>query len=127
MYQVIIVDDEPRILEGIIHLFPWNNFGFEVVASFTNGKEALEYINAHPQVDIVMTDIQMPVMTGQELCQAIHAEMPDRSFPIFVMTSMTDREHREWTAEIPRLQLLEKPLSMRILMQKFDQVFGAAD
>ena len=41
MYQVIIVDDEPRILEGIIHLFPWNNFGFEVVASFTNGKEAL--------------------------------------------------------------------------------------
>ena len=52
MYQVIIVDDEPRILEGIIHLFPWNNFGFEVVASFTNGKEALEYINAHPQVDI---------------------------------------------------------------------------
>lgn len=49
MYQVIIVDDEPRILEGIIHLFPWNNFGFEVVASFTNGKEALEYINAHPQ------------------------------------------------------------------------------
>ena len=52
MYQVIIVDDEPRILEGIIHLFPWNNFGFEVVASFTNGKEALEYINAHPQVDV---------------------------------------------------------------------------
>ena len=43
MYQVIIVDDEPRILEGIIHLFPWNNFGFEVVASFTNGKEALKY------------------------------------------------------------------------------------
>ena len=59
MYQVIIVDDEPRILEGIIHLFPWNNFGFEVVASFTNGKEALEYINAHPQVDIVMTDIHL--------------------------------------------------------------------
>ena len=47
MYQVIIVDDEPRILEGIIHLFPWNNFGFEVVASFTNGKEALEYINKY--------------------------------------------------------------------------------
>ena len=74
MYQVIIVDDEPRILEGIIHLFPWNNFGFEVVASFTNGKEALEYINAHPQVDIVMTDIQMPVMTGIELSQKLKNE-----------------------------------------------------
>ena len=74
MYQVIIVDDEPRILEGIIHLFPWNNFGFEVVASFTNGKEALEYINAHPQVDVVMTDIQMPVMTGIELSQKLKNE-----------------------------------------------------
>lgn len=71
MYQVIIVDDEPRILEGIIHLFPWNNFGFEVIASFTNGKEALDYINAHPQVDVVMTDIQMPVMTGIELSQKL--------------------------------------------------------
>ena len=39
MYQVIIVDDEPRILEGIIHLFPWNNFGFEVVASLPMGKK----------------------------------------------------------------------------------------
>ena len=73
MYQVIIVDDEP-VFWKIIHLFPWNNFGFEVVASFTNGKEALEYINAHPQVDIVMTDIQMPVMTGIELSQKLKNE-----------------------------------------------------
>lgn len=74
MYQVIIVDDEPRILEGIIHLFPWNNFGFEVVGSFTNGREALDYINAHPQVAVVMTDIQMPMMTGIELSQKLKNE-----------------------------------------------------
>ena len=89
MYQVIIVDDEPRILEGIIHLFPWNNFGFEVVASFTNGKEALEYINAHPQVDIVMTDIQMPVMNGYEAAQAIRSSTHPQSatIPIIAMTA----------------------------------------
>ena len=89
MYQVIIVDDEPRILEGIIHLFPWNNFGFEVVASFTNGKEALEYINAHPQVDVVMTDIQMPVMNGYEAAQAIRSSTHPQSatIPIIAMTA----------------------------------------
>ncbi len=69
MYQVIVVDDEPRILEGIIHLFPWNNFGFEIAASFTNGQEALQYINGDHSVDVVMTDIQMPVMSGIELAQ----------------------------------------------------------
>ena len=89
MYQVIIVDDEPRILEGIIHLFPWNNFGFEVVASFTNGKEALEYINAHPQVDIVMTDIQMPVMNGYDAARAIRRSLHKQAgtIPIIAMTA----------------------------------------
>ena len=64
----------PVFWKGSFIFFPWNNFGFEVVASFTNGKEALEYINAHPQVDIVMTDIQMPVMTGIELSQKLKNE-----------------------------------------------------
>ena len=76
---------------------------------------------AHP--DAMITDIQMPLMTGKELCQTLHAEIPERQFPIFVMTSMTDREHREWVAQIERLELLEKPLSMRILTQKLDKHF----
>lgn len=121
--HILIVDDEPHMTRVL--KMQLERVGY-TVTTCPNGREALASIHlALP--DVMVTDIQMPVMTGQELCQAIHAEMPDRSFPIFVMTSMTDREHREWTAEIPRLQLLEKPLSMRILMQKFDQVFGAAD
>ncbi len=121
--HILIVDDEPHMTRVL--KMQLERVGY-TVTTCPNGREALASIHLAPP-DVMVTDIQMPVMTGQELCQAIHAEMPDRSFPIFVMTSMTDREHREWTAEIPRLQLLEKPLSMRILMQKFDQVFGAAD
>lgn len=121
--HILIVDDEPHMTRVL--KMQLERVGY-TVTTCPNGREALASIHL-AQPDVMVTDIQMPVMTGQELCQAIHAEMPDRSFPIFVMTSMTDREHREWTAEIPRLQLLEKPLSMRILMQKFDQVFGAAD
>ena len=74
MYQVIIVDDEPRILEGIIHLFPWNNFGFEVVASFYQWERSPGIYQCPPTVDIVMTDIQMPVMTGIELSQKLKNE-----------------------------------------------------
>ncbi len=119
--HVLIVDDEPHMTRVL--KMQLERVGYAVTAC-PNGREALDAIRRSPP-DVLITDIQMPIMTGQALCQAIHDEMPDRTFPIFVMTSMTDREHREWAAEIPSLQLLEKPLSMRVLRHKLDRVFGA--
>jgi DNA-binding response OmpR family regulator len=72
----------------------------------------------------MITDIQMPLMTGKQLCQALVEKCPERNFPIFVMTSKTDREEREWTATIARLEFLEKPLSMRALVARLDRHFG---
>ena len=69
MYRLVIVDDEPHILEGLKNLYPWENLGFEVTATFQNGRDALDYINTHGHIDVVMTDIQMPVLSGVELAQ----------------------------------------------------------
>lgn len=71
MYQIVIVDDEPKICEGLVHIFPWNQMGFEVAGYFTNGKEALDFINTHQHIDVVMTDIQMPIMSGIELSKQL--------------------------------------------------------
>ena len=57
----------------------------------------------------------MPRMTGRELCEEIHEKIPDRQFPIFVSTSLTAMEHREWSRRIPNLVFLEKPISIRKL------------
>ena len=40
MYQVIIVDDEAKIRNGIAGLFPWSQLGFEIAGCFSNGKAA---------------------------------------------------------------------------------------
>lgn len=119
MKRILIVDDEPHMTRVLkLHL---ERGGYHVTTC-PNGRDALAVIrDAHP--DAMITDIQMPLMTGQELCQILHLEIPERQFPIFVMTSMTDREHREWVAQIERLEFLEKPLSMRILTQKLDKHF----
>lgn len=69
MYKVIIVDDEKTISEGIATLFPWNRIGFEAV-SFTDPRVALSYIKDQG-ADVVLSDIEMPGMTGIELCQAL--------------------------------------------------------
>lgn len=70
MYKVIIVDDETKIRNGLAHLFPWNQSGFEVVGDFSNGRLAYEYALSH-SVDLILSDIRMPVMDGLQLSQQL--------------------------------------------------------
>jgi len=74
----------------------------------------LEKITAS-QPDVLITDIDMPRMTGKELCLQIQASMPDRRFPIFITTSLTALEHRKWSGTISDLIFIEKPISLHKL------------
>ncbi|WP_239616229.1 response regulator [Cohnella mopanensis] len=66
MYKAVLVDDENYDLEGLRQLIPWNELGIEVVCSENRSLAALSYIDQHP-IDILVTDIKMPVLTGLEL------------------------------------------------------------
>jgi response regulator RpfG family c-di-GMP phosphodiesterase len=65
-------------------------------------------------------------MDGRQLVRAIHERLPERRFPIFVMTSMTAREEREWVSKIARVEFLEKPVSPRQLVGRLAQSFADA-
>ena len=67
MYKVLVVDDEYWALQGVCNSFPWDKYGFEVVASTTSSLEAYDYIRSI-EPDVVFTDVCMPEMTGIELC-----------------------------------------------------------
>ncbi len=69
MYQMVIVDDEEKIVEGIANLFPWEQIGFSVTF-FSEARKALDYMESHP-VDVLMSDIEMPGINGIELCRRI--------------------------------------------------------
>ena len=73
MLKVIIVDDEKFIAQGLQALIDWNAAGYEVAAVLSDGQEALEYIKKLP-VDLVITDIMMPKMTGLELLETVRRE-----------------------------------------------------
>lgn len=88
--------------------------GYEVDTA-SNGSECLvKLCTSHP--DFLVTDIDMPRMTGQELCLAIEEQFPGRTFPIVVLTSRTEMEHRDWTSAINNLTFMEKPVSVRRLL-----------
>ncbi len=119
MKKIVIVDDEPHVLR-VLRL-SLEREGYEV-ASYGNGEEALEALR-ESQPDVLVTDIQMPRMDGEQLCQNIQAELPERNFLIFVLTSRTEIEHREWSRQIDNLQFLEKPVSIRNLIECLNEHF----
>lgn len=73
MLQVLLVDDEPFIVQGLSVLIDWEKEGYEIAATAADGSEALEYLKEHT-VDLIIADIKMPVLTGIELLQKIRRE-----------------------------------------------------
>lgn len=70
MYKVMLVDDEKLILQGVRHIIEWEELGFNVVHLAKDGQEALEKFKEDP-VDIIVTDINMPRLSGLELVKEI--------------------------------------------------------
>ena len=120
MKKIVIADDEPHVLRVL--KLSLEKEGYAVDA-YPNGKEALARIERDPP-DILISDIQMPQMTGEELCLHIQQHMPERKFLIFILTSRTEIEHREWSRSLDNLQFLEKPVSIRNLIEKLDAYFA---
>lgn len=75
MIQVLIVEDEKIIRQGIITLINWESLGCKIVGDCSNGVDALSFLKQN-KVDLVITDIIMPQSSGLELCQAIHTHYP---------------------------------------------------
>ena len=118
--RILVADDELHMIR-VVKLF-LERAGYKVDTA-SNGQEALDSILLNPP-DVLLTDINMPHMSGKQLCQELQQRLPGRTFPIFVMTSMTDRENRDWTETIPNTALLEKPISMRVLIAELAKRFA---
>lgn len=75
MYKLLIVDDEYDLCTGLSRFFPWETLGFTVAAFLGDGKQAYDYVCKTP-VDIVLCDINMPVMNGLEFAKIVHENYP---------------------------------------------------
>jgi two-component system response regulator YesN len=84
MRRVLLVDDETFILEGLKILIDWESEGYTIVATAHNGIEAYEYLT-HNHVDIIVSDIKMPLMSGIELFDALQKNKVSNAY--FVILS----------------------------------------
>ncbi len=120
MKKILIVDDHAPVIRVL--KLGIEEAGYEVDTA-TNGSECLVKLCSE-QPDFLVTDIDMPRMSGKELCQAIEEQFPDRKFPIVVLTSRTEMEHRDWTRKIDNLTFMEKPVSVRRLLSQISKSLG---
>ncbi len=80
--KVVIVDDHQLVINGFKNLLSGGSF--EVLATFTNPQEALVKI-PKLQPDVVLTDLDMPGLSGIELIQQLRAAIPDQKFIMLTM------------------------------------------
>lgn len=72
MTKILLVDDEPLVIVTLKSLLDWESYGFEIVAAFSNGEEAFNYISHHKDnVDIMLCDVDMPILNGIELSEKL--------------------------------------------------------
>lgn len=117
------MDDEPAIRSGLVDLFPWDSLGYEVVKEFDNGKQALDFLLANP-VDVVLTDIRMPIMDGIALAKAIREERP--KIIIVFLSSYTEFEYARQGLLLGVRDYIVKPVKYQVLTDTFSKLYDSA-
>ncbi|MBP5599317.1 MAG: response regulator [Lachnospiraceae bacterium] len=114
MFKVLLVDDEPFIIQGLSMLIDWKKEGFDIVATASNGEEALEYIKSEAP-DIVFADIKMPNMTGIDLLKKVYEEKIS-SAKFVILTGFDDFDYARSALKYKALDYLLKPIGKEELL-----------
>lgn len=115
MYNVLIVDDEPIICEGMCKIIDWNDYGFNIIDIAGNGREALGKIK-NDGIDLVITDVRMPAMDGIELCRQI--KQYNESIEIIIISGYNDFEYARKAIEYNVKAYLLKPVMPNELVEQ---------
>ncbi|MEA2168965.1 MAG: two-component system, chemotaxis family, sensor kinase CheA [Solirubrobacteraceae bacterium] len=108
--KILVVDDQFTVREMQRSILETAGYRVETAR---DGQEALTRIGADPDIELVLTDVQMPILDGFGLLRAIRA-LPERSsLPVAIITSMDGEDHRR--------RGVEEGADAYIVKQQFDQ------
>lgn len=115
MIGLLMVEDEPAIRQKLVNNVAWNSYGFEPVYSAANGLEALAVLEQHPEIQIIVTDVQMPRMNGIELIEALKER--DYQQKIVVISGYAEFEYARKAVTLNVFDYLLKPFASRRLLE----------
>ena len=118
MLRVMIVEDDKLARWGIISLMPWERYGMAVVAEAANGAAALEALE-RVHVDLLVTDIEMPVVSGVELIRAVR-----KLYPAMHIAVLTLHQDFSYVREALRLGVVDYIAKTDLEQESFDKVLA---
>ena len=117
--QILIVEDNPD-LRQFLHQSLANKYR---IKEAENGKEALKLIGQQAP-DLVISDIMMPEMRGDEMCQTLKSNVETSHIPVILLTALGDRESILHGLEIKADSYVVKPFDMDILKANIASVLA---
>lgn len=114
MPDILIVDDDKNFLLSLADGLKSCDHHFNVLTA-VNGKEAVELLRTE-KIDLVVTDLKMPVMDGFKLLAHMVPNHPQ--IPVIVMTAFATREMEKDLLNMGTFMFLEKPLDFNMLVDK---------
>ena len=130
MYNVLIVEDDPMVAM-INEQYVCKNKNFKVVKSCRNGQEAIDFLDAGSQVDLIIMDVFMPYMDGIEALKKIREKKIDSE--VIMVTAANDPATLEETMHLGVIDFLIKPFAyerFQVALEKFaakTEAFRGAD
>ena len=116
--KVLVVDDEVHIVHVVA--IKLRNNGYEVISA-DNGEEAYE-LACREKPDIIVTDYQMPVMTGLKLVEKLRQYEETQDIPVIMLTARSFAIPKEQQEELRISDCLSKPFSPKELLGNIEDV-----
>lgn len=124
MYKLILVDDEDDVRVGILQEIDWESYGFELVETAENGREAFNIVE-RVIPDVVITDIKMPFMDGLTLSELIKNRYPTTK--IIILTGFDEFEFAQRAIKLHIDEYVLKPFSAQELINALVKVKSRID
>lgn len=105
MIKVLIVEDDKLVRKSLISTFRWDEYEMEIVGEAKNGLKALEFIEKQP-VDLIITDLAMPIMSGIELIRVVKAKWP--AISVVVLSLHRDFEYIQEAMRLGAIDYIAK-------------------
>ncbi|GAA3405946.1 response regulator [Paenibacillus hodogayensis] len=119
--NMLIVDDEPIICRGLRETVPWEEAGVAVVGEAYDGEEALKLI-AELGVDLVLTDICMPVMDGLQLAEKVKESLPH--VRLVILSGYGEFEYARQAVRLGIEDFLLKPAEIPEMLGMVSRIAG---
>lgn len=120
LLKLVIVDDEPILLQGLLETYDWESMGFQVVGSARDGEQAIQVIK-EKKPNVVLTDIRMKKISGLQVMEEIGKQESNSLF--VVLSAYRDFEYAKQACDLGAFAYLLKPINEEELRETMGSAY----